>query len=243
MLTGEGSTAQAVPMGELVGLAPALQLARDHGHVRMAVGGLVGHDRPDDDQELARDRRNGFYTFLAHFFGLGFTLQVSEVHLCADLAGWELAVEDSPSFIPRGHNRAGHALGTDEEEAATDETTSEGVPSCAFHLRGRRCTGFEFSRGGAHSCRSYDKTKELAVSHKDWMQAIWEQNGWDGTSRVVRVEFVYKRECLREVDVEEPYAMLDQLPGMWAYSTQQWLRHTVPTSDTNRGRWEASPFW
>src|SRR5262249_39272032 len=23
----------------------------------------------------------------------------------------------------------------------------------------------------------------------------------------------------------------------------QWLRHTIPTADTNRGRWEASPFW
>jgi hypothetical protein len=23
----------------------------------------------------------------------------------------------------------------------------------------------------------------------------------------------------------------------------QWLRHTVPTDDTNRGRWLSSPFW
>src|SRR5262249_47284975 len=82
-----------------------------------------------------------------------------------------------------------------------------------------------------------------AVSHKDWMQAIWKQSGWDGSSRVVRVEFIYKRECLRELGIDEPYTMLDQLPGMWAYSTQQWLRHTVPTADTNRGRWEGSPFW
>jgi hypothetical protein len=37
--------------------------------------------------------------------------------------------------------------------------------------------------------------------------------------------------------------MLDQLAGLWAYSTAQWLRHTLPTSDTNRGRWAASPFW
>jgi hypothetical protein len=62
-------------------------------------------------------------------------------------------------------------------------------------------------------------------------------------SRVTRVEFRYKRECLKELGVEEPYAMLDQLAGMWAYSTMQWLRHTVPTSDTNRGRWQLSAFW
>jgi hypothetical protein len=179
------------------------------------------------------------YTFLAHVFGEGFTLQVSEVHLCADLAGWELAVEDTHAFITRGHHKAGHI--PDANAAMADDT--EGVPSLAFHLSGRRCTGFEFSRGGAHSCRIYDKTKELVVSHKDWMRAIWERNGWDGTSQVVRVEFVYKRECLRELGIEEPYAMLDQFSGMWAYSTQQWLRHTVPTGDTNRGRWESSPFW
>ena len=59
MLAGEGSTAQAVQMGELVGLAPALQLAAHHGQVGMAVRDLVGQDMPDDDQELARDRHHG----------------------------------------------------------------------------------------------------------------------------------------------------------------------------------------
>ena len=62
-------------------------------------------------------------------------------------------------------------------------------------------------------------------------------------ARVTRVEFRYKRECLKELGVEDPYLLLDQLPGLWAYSTLQWLRHTIPTDDTNRGRWECSPFW
>ena len=68
------------------------------------------------------------------------------------------------------------------------------------------------------------------------MHAIWEQHGWNGSSRVVRVEFRYKRECLRELDIECPYELLDQLAGLWANSTLQWLRHTVPSDDTNRGR-------
>jgi hypothetical protein len=34
-----------------------------------------------------------------------------------------------------------------------------------------------------HSCRIYDKTKEITVSHKDWMQAVWLRNGWDDTNR------------------------------------------------------------
>jgi hypothetical protein len=108
---------------------------------------------------------------------------------------------------------------------------------------GRRCTGYEFSKGAVHSCSIYDKGKEITVSRKAWMHDVWTRNGWDGVSRVTRVEFCYKRECLKELGIEEPYAMLDQLAGMWAYSTMQWMRHTVPTSDSNRGRWQLSPFW
>ncbi len=112
-----------------------------------------------------------------------------------------------------------------------------------MNFDGRRCTGYEFSKGAVHSCCIYDKTKEITVSRKVWMQEVWRRNGWDGVSRVTRVEFRYKRECLKELGVEEPYEMLDQLAGMWAYSTMQWLRHAIPTHDTNRGRWQLSPFW
>ncbi len=67
----------------------------------------------------------------------------------------------------------------------------------------RRLAALDFSKGAAHSCCIYDKTKEITVSRKDWMQDVWESNGWDGESRVTRVEFRYKRECLREMKVEE----------------------------------------
>src|SRR5262249_18457851 len=48
------------------------------------------------------------YTFLVGFYGEGFALQVSEVHLCADIAGWQLSLEDARAFITRGHNRKTH---------------------------------------------------------------------------------------------------------------------------------------
>ena len=60
---------------------------------------------------------------------------------------------------------------------------------------------------------------------------------------MLRVECRYERECLRELGIDEPYAMLDQLGGMWAYSMQLWLRHTAPTADTNQSRWETSEVW
>ncbi len=43
--------------------------------------------------------------------------------------------------------------------------------------------------------------------------------------------------------IECPYDMLDQLSEMWAYSTQKWLRHTVPDADTNQSRWATSEVW
>jgi hypothetical protein len=180
------------------------------------------------------------FDFLVTLYGEDFSLQVSEVHLCADVAGWELSLEDAGAFITRGHNRTTHVEGDDTDDNAGEAFVA---PTFEVNMTGRRCTGYEFSKGAAHSCCLYDKTKEITVSRKDWMRAVWERNGWDGQAQVTRVEFRYKRECLRELGVEEAYDFLDQLPGLWAYSSAQWLRHTVPTSDTNRGRWEASPLW
>jgi hypothetical protein len=182
------------------------------------------------------------FDFLVALCGDGFTLQVSEVHLCADIAGWELALEAADAFITRGHNRQTHLA--DPSAADADDTANTyTLPACEVHQQGRRCTGYEFSRGGVHSCRIYDKTKEITISRKDWMQTVWLRNGWDGVSRVTRVEFVYKRECLHEMGIEDAYDFLDHLAAMWAYSTFQWLRHTEPTDDSNRGRWPVSPFW
>ncbi len=178
------------------------------------------------------------YAFVVSFFGAqGLRLQVSEVHLCADVAGWELSLGDAPAFITRGHKRRTHV-----EEPEQDED-APGAPGFEMNLEGRRCTGYEFSKGAAHSCCIYDKTKEITKSRKDWMRAVWERHGWDGESRITRVEFRYKRECLHEMEIEDPYDLLDKLPALWAYSSAQWLRHTTPTPDTNRGRWESSPFW
>src|SRR5260221_8163631 len=180
------------------------------------------------------------YDFLVLLYGEGFTLQVSEVHLCADIACWELSLEDARAFITRGHNRTTHVDGPEADPGSGNEYVA---PTFELNMRGRRCTGYEFSKGAAHSCCIDDKTTEITLSRKDWMREVWTRNGWDGQARVTRVEFRYKREALRELGVEEAYDFLDQIPGLWAYSSLQWLRHPIPTDDTNRGRWQESPFW
>src|SRR5262249_6683060 len=188
------------------------------------------------------------YAFLVSFFGEGSTLQVSELHLCCDVAGWDLSLADAGAFVIRARTRQSHILRAaayDAEAAPVDgETEDYAAPSFQVTTDGRLCVAYDFSKTAPHACIVYDKTRELRRSRKDWMRAIWEQAGWDGTSRVIRVGFRYERECLREMGVEEAYAALDRVPGLWAYSSREWLRHTLPDhAQRNKARWSASPLW
>jgi hypothetical protein len=190
------------------------------------------------------------YAFLVGFFGEGFTLQVSETHLCCDVAGWDLSLADARAFVSRARTRRSHVLRAEEYDAEAvdlpDEATGVSYQAPTFQVTtdGRLCVAYDFSKTAPHSCIVYDKTREIRRSRKDWMRAIWERAGCDGQGRIIRVEFRYERECLRELEVEEAYAFLDQLPGLWAYSTIEWLRHTVPDpSDSNQGRWPITPLW
>jgi hypothetical protein len=181
--------------------------------------------------------------------GAEFALQVSELHLCADIEGWELTLEDAHRFVTRCHNFTPRLMGEDEEHeeeaaCASDETGGFISPAVDARMGGRRCRGFDFSRGAAHSCCLYDKTAEIVRSRKDWMRLIWQEHGWQG-SRVYRVEFRYKRECLREMGVDDALAFLEaeRLASLWVYSSREWLRHTCPSPDTNKARWPVSPAW
>ena len=182
------------------------------------------------------------YGFLAEFLQIPFTLQVSEVHLCADVARWELSLDDVPSFITRSRSKGVRLFPADESQTDNEEPFITPT-DMRLQFAGRRLATLDFSKGAPHACCIYDKTAEIAVSRKDWMHEVWHSNGWDGKGRVTRVEFRYKRECLREMKVEEAYAFLDQIPSLWAYSTKQWLRHTIPNGDPNRARWPISSLW
>jgi hypothetical protein len=182
------------------------------------------------------------YGFLAEFFQVSFTLQVSEAHLCADAAGRELSVDEMSAFITRSRSK-GLRLFPSDAPLTEEEDAFIAASDLRLQFAGRRLATLDFSKGAPHACCLYDKTAEIVISRKDWMQEVWTSNGWDGESRVTRVEFRYKRERLREMDVEEAYAFLDQVPSLWAYSTKQWLRHTIPNADPDRARWPISQLW
>jgi hypothetical protein len=175
------------------------------------------------------DTLSQIYTFLVGFLGYEPVLQVSEVHQCVDIAGWILTAADAGCFVSRG------ALHQMPEEAVSVHPEVE--------QRGRRMQGFYFSKTAPHSCLIYDKSREVQVHHKEWFHEVWRRNGWDGQTPVTRVEFRYERECLREMGIECPFDLLNQLDRLWAYSTRQWLRHTVPSVDTNQSRWKVSEVW
>lgn len=183
------------------------------------------------------------YGFLVEFLQVPFTLQVSEVHLCVDVADWELSLATMPVFITRSRSKGLRLAAAAPDDDLKHDTSFVPPSDVRLQFAGRRLATLDFSKGAPHACCLYDKTAEIRVSRKDWMEEVWTANGWDGASRVTRVEFRYKRECLREMQVEEAYAFLDQIPGLWAYSTNCWLRHTLPTDDPNRARWPLSPLW
>src|SRR5262249_12255249 len=83
------------------------------------------------------------YAFLVGFYGEGFTLQVSEVHLCADLAGWEPSLDEAPAFITRGHKRTSHVEGeegdeSDQEDGDEDHDAPFVRPAMEVNQDGRR---------------------------------------------------------------------------------------------------------
>ncbi len=191
---------------------------------RLTFRSIYLHSR-DLDKPLSQ-----VYQFLVAFLGYEPTLQVSSLDQCLDLAGWVLTAADAERFVSRGSLQE---LPTDEVEYFNPKVDR----------RGRRITALYFSKTAPHSCCIYDKTAEVKVHHKEWFYEVWKKNGWDGEIPITRIEFRYERECLREMGMECPFDLLNQLDSLWAYSTQQWLRHTLPSADTNQSRWAVSEVW
>ena len=191
------------------------------------------------------------HVFLAFIFGEYIHLQVSEIHLCADVTGYDFAQSDyEHAFVSRVRkNQALYEVGVDR-----------------VALEHRRVSMLTFSSHAAPlSCVVYNKTLEIKQkSGKTWFYDLWRTgvagpNGgaWDGESDVWRVEFRFKRDFLHNLSspIEHAYDVLGQFKPLWDYAAGRveggddglpdgWLRYVLPDGDdTNRSRWPVHPAW
>lgn len=113
---------------------------------------------------------------------------------------------------------------------------------CESHVSGGRKTGYRVG-SGALVGRIYDKTLEITVSQKQWFRTIWKASGWDGESRVVRVEFQGRRQFLKEMSVDSFSSLCGCLGDIWRYCTCEWLTIRVPCGDSHRNRWAVAEWW
>lgn len=104
-------------------------------------------------------------------------------------------------------------------------------------------TGWSIGRG-AMLARLYDKTEEIKVSRKDYLRALWSAKGWDGVAPVLRLEFQYRADALRQFGAQRYPGVMESLAGLWRYASEDWLRLTVPNpDDATRSRWPLHPLW
>jgi hypothetical protein len=118
--------------------------------------------------------------------------------------------------------------------------------SFSRHTVARQFSGFSFSAGSPTSARLYNKTLEMqSKNHPQTdLKQLWHQNGWDGAEDVWRLEFQLRRETLAAFDLVPYEKTIASLTELWEYATQQWLRHTYPSStDLTQSRWPNSSFW
>src|SRR5262249_21701529 len=180
----------------------------------------------------------------------GMSFQVSELHLCADVAGLHMDALRVADFVHRGavarwtQEDAGLLL----DRVPHQHSPGDSDQHCTIDVRTcyREQETLTLSQTAPHSAALYNKPREIRVKSRDkgWFADLWRRHGWDGHAPVTRVEMRYAREALHELGCEQVEPAFDGLDALWAYSTQQWLRHTIlKPAVRRRSEWSDSPWW
>lgn len=150
--------------------------------------------------------------------GVDASLQVSRLDLHADWQGLWVDAEERQHFVTYSDRRALYEVAED-------------------------LSGLNFgSRGGALYARLYDKTRELESPGDDWWIELWGAKYRPG-ERVLRVEFEFSRDGLREFGIDTPEDAFEMIGPLWAYASGHWLSLRVPSSDSTRSRWAVDARW
>lgn len=158
-----------------------------------------------------------------HDLASGFTrdlrLHASRVDVFSDWHGLVLRVEERDHFVGR---------------AKRVDT----------HEDGGQLTGFEFGRRSTKTIagRIYDKTVDIQRTGKHWWTDKW-GSAYDPSRAVMRVEFEFGRQGLREYGVDTAADALDRAADLYLTAATEWLSQRVPTLDQTRSRWPVSEAW
>jgi len=187
-----------------------------------------------------------------------FTYQVSTLHLCVDMSGVHVDKLRRRDFVGRGHVTRWYDENAVMVDVVERQRKAEERPMVEVVTRYLQQETLWFSPGAPMSGIVYDKIREIRFQspEKAWFLDLWRKNGWDEDSPVGRVEMRLERAALHEMRVklaeqeesadqgiETPEEAFDRLDAIWAYATQDWLRHTLPTQDKTRSRWPTSALW
>lgn len=144
------------------------------------------------------------------FFGEGVAILPSNVQLYTDFSGVDFGSQQQWAnyYGPRFYSRS--AIGP--------TNYAKKMPREIQTIRAGKA-------GRTLSAQFYDKTAEIREQspEKVYMHDIWRRRGWDGESKVWRLEARFEREWLRKHAINDPYALLDWLGSMWFYLTSSWL--------------------
>jgi hypothetical protein len=150
--------------------------------------------------------------------GIVAALQVARLDLHADWQGLWIDADERANFVTYSNKRALYEVGED-------------------------LSGLNFGkRGAAIYARIYDKTRELEGKGDDWWLDLWGPS-FNPEQRVLRVEFEFNRDGLREFSINTPEDAFDQLGALWGYATGVWLSLRVPCDDETRSRWPVDSRW
>ncbi len=153
------------------------------------------------------------------------TVQASEIHVTVDVAGLSITNLDfqQDRFACRADLQP--AVWAWNETGAVAQSLAWG------------------KHGSPVSAALYDKGREIEEKspHKAYLYDKWRAAGWNGDDRVMRVEFRFTRERLREFGVYQA-VQLDPA-ALFAYG-MEWLELRVPLpTDGNKSRWAVDPAW
>ena len=206
-------------------------------------------------------------TMLSNYLGGFFHEQASEIHLCADITGFDFSrlslVGEQLPFVSRVTTIKDRPVPPTEEEQEGGLTLREAralqekidaevaEEQERFHLASlstthRRISTIDFgSHASPVSAQIYNKSLEIKKHGKGWFEPIWKSNGWDVESTVWRVEFRVKRSWLRNFQLDEAFTTLACVPMIWRYLTQGWLRlvDLDNVSGVNISRRPTHPVW